>query len=86
MPPHSGGSGIISLMEEQEIEKGYEKEKTAAKLRRLAEALDQGKAFEIQVGGRRIYVPPSAEIVFEYETSEEEEELEIEIKWTRKRS
>ena len=71
------------MSEQTEIEKGYEKQETAAKLRRLAEALEQGKAFEIQVSGQRIYVPASAEIVFEFEGGEDENELEIEIKWSR---
>lgn len=70
------------MAEAGEIEKGYANEKAAAKLRRLAEALEQGKAFQIQVGGTRIYVPPTAKITFEYETSDEENELEVEIKWS----
>ena len=72
------------MAEESEIEKGYEKKEIAAKLRRLAEALEQGRAFEIQVASRRIYVPADAEIVFEYEQGEDEDELEVEIKWSRK--
>ena len=68
-------------MEEIEVEKAYSNKQTAEKLRRLAESLEQGKAFEIQVGGRRIYVPADAEIDFEYEREEESHELEIEIKW-----
>ena len=68
-------------MEEIEVEKGYSNKQTAEKLRRLAEALEQGKAFEIQVDNQRIYVPADAEIDFEYERTENIHELEIEIKW-----
>ena len=71
-------------MEEIEVEKGYSNKETAAKLRRLAESLEQGEAFEIQVGGQRIYVPADAEIDFEYEQTGDEKELEIEIKWKSK--
>ncbi|HEY8562024.1 MAG TPA: amphi-Trp domain-containing protein [Pyrinomonadaceae bacterium] len=71
-------------MEEIEIEKGYSNKQTAEKLRRLAESLEQGTAFEIQVKGQRIYVPADAEIDFEYERAENEHELEIEIKWKGK--
>jgi amphi-Trp domain-containing protein len=71
-------------MEELEIEKGYSNKQTAEKLRRLAEALEEGKAFEIQVGGQRIYVPADARIDFEYERADEYHELEIEIKWSSK--
>lgn len=70
-------SEIIS----KEVEKGYSNEQTAAKLRRLAEALEEGKAFEIQVSGERIYVPADATIEFEYEKEDNLHELEVEIKW-----
>lgn len=68
-------------MEEIEVEKGYSNKQTAEKLRRLAEALEQGRAFEIQVDNQRIYVPADAEIDFEFERIENVCELEIEIKW-----
>jgi amphi-Trp domain-containing protein len=68
-------------MEEIEVEKGYSNKQTAEKLRRLAESIEQGKAFEIQVKGQRIYVPADAEIDFEYERIENVHELEVEIKW-----
>jgi amphi-Trp domain-containing protein len=71
-------------MEEIEVEKGYSNKQTAEKLRRLAEAIEQGKEFEIQVSGQRIYVPADATIDFEYERDEESHELEVEIKWTSK--
>jgi amphi-Trp domain-containing protein len=71
-------------MEEIEVEKGYSNKQTAEKLRRLAEAIEQGKAFEIQVSGQRIYVPADATIDFEYERDEESHELEVEIKWKSK--
>ena len=71
-------------MEEIEVEKGYSNKQTAEKLRRLAEAIEQGKAFEIQVSGQRIYVPADATIDFEYERDEESHELEVEIKWKNK--
>lgn len=35
-------------------------------VRRLADALEAEKTFEIQDGGERIYVPPYAVIEFEY--------------------
>lgn len=71
-------------MQEIEVEKGYSNKQTAEKLRRLAEAIEQGKAFEIQVSGQRVYVPADAEIDFEYERVENVHELEVEIKWISK--
>ena len=66
-----------------DVEKVYPTGEVVDKLRRLADALEQEKTFEIQIAGERIYVPPYAVIEFEYERSGDEEEMEIEIKWTR---
>ncbi len=67
-----------------EVEKSYSKTEVVAKLRRLADALEQDKTFEIQIGGERVYVPPFATVEFEYERSADgEEEMEIEIKWKK---
>lgn len=66
---------------ERDIEIVYSLEDFVAKLRRLADALESGKRFEIQVAGERIYVPVGAEISIEHERSGGEEELEFQIKW-----
>ena len=72
------------MPEEMEVEKGYSKTEVVAKLRRLADALEQDKTFEIQIAGERIYVPPFAAVEFEYERGASgEEEMEIEIKWKK---
>ncbi len=71
------------MADEKEVEKSYATKETVAKLRRLADALENEKTFEIQVAGERIYVPPYAQVGFEYERDGDEEELEIEIKWKR---
>ena len=72
------------MPEEMEVEKSYSKTEVVAKLRRLADALEQDKTFEIQIAGERIYVPPFATVGFEYERGEDgTEEMEIEIKWKK---
>lgn len=68
---------------EKDVEKSYSNKGVAAKLRRLADALEQGKTFDIQVAGERVRVPPRATVEFEYQREGDEEELEIEVKWTR---
>jgi amphi-Trp domain-containing protein len=68
---------------EKEVEKSYSTTEVVAKLRRLADALEEEKMFEIQIAGQRIYVPPHAKVEFEYERSGDEEEVEIELKWKR---
>ena len=72
------------MADEKEVEKSYATKEVAAKLRRLADALEGEKTFEIQVAGERIYVPPYATVGFEYAREGDEEELEIEVKWKRR--
>ena len=72
------------MTEEIDVEKKYSKTEVVGKLRRLADALEQDKTFEIQIAGERIYVPPFATVEFEYERGADgEEEMEIEIKWKK---
>jgi amphi-Trp domain-containing protein len=67
-----------------DVEKEYSKTAVIDKLRRLADALEQDKTFEIQIAGERIYVPPYATIEFEYERGEDgDQEIEIELKWNK---
>ena len=72
------------MSREVDVEKQYDKTAVVAKLRRLADALEQGKAFEIQIAGQRVYMPSSAAVTveFEYERNRDEEEIEIEVKWS----
>lgn len=69
--------------DDKDVEKSYSNKEIVAKLRRLADALEEGTTFEIQIAGQRIYVPPDATIEFEYERRGEEEEVEIELSWKR---
>ena len=71
------------MSDEKEVEKSYATKEVVGKLRRLADALEAEKTFEIQVAGERIYVPPYARVEFEYAREGDEEELEIELKWKR---
>lgn len=66
----------------RDIEKVYSTSEFVAKLRRLADALESGGKFEIQIAGERIYVPVRAEYNIEHERGEGEEEIEFQIKWT----
>lgn len=68
---------------ERDVERGYPKEEFIAKLRRLADAIENGERFEIKIAGERIYVPVRATFTVEHERSDEEEEIEFQIKWTR---
>lgn len=67
---------------ERDIEKVYSNKEFVAKLRRLADAIESGEKFEIQVAGERIYVPVRAQFSVEHERENDEEELEFQIKWS----
>jgi amphi-Trp domain-containing protein len=66
----------------RDIEKEYPHADFVAKLRRLADAIENGKRFTIEIAGERIYVPVRARFTIEHERSEEEEEIEFQIKWS----
>ena len=72
----------MSSKEERDIEKAYPTAEFVEKLRRLADALESGKKFEIQIAGERVYVPVRAEYSIEHERGDSEEEIEFQIKWS----
>ncbi|MEO0899706.1 MAG: amphi-Trp domain-containing protein [Bacteroidota bacterium] len=74
----------MSNKEERDIEKSYSKSEFVAKLRRLADAIENDERFDIQIAGERIYVPKRAVFNIEHERGEEEEEIEFQIKWSLK--
>ena len=69
-------------MAERDVEKGYSTEETVAKLRRLADALETGSPFRIQIAGERIRVPARAEFTIEHEREGDDEEIEFQFKWS----
>ena len=66
----------------RDIEKDYPPHEFAAKLRRLADAIENDTRFEIRIAGERVYVPAGAIFNIEHERSDDEEEIEFQIKWT----
>jgi len=74
--------GPMSEKQDRDIERVYSTSEFVAKLRRLADALDTGERFEIQVAGERVYVPARAEFNVEHEREGNEEEIEFQLKWT----
>lgn len=71
----------MTKKKERDIERVYSPSEYAAKLRRLADALEAGTRFEIQIAGERVYVPVRAEFSVEHEREGDEEEIEFQIKW-----
>jgi amphi-Trp domain-containing protein len=69
---------------DRDIERDYPLPQFIEKLRRLADALENGERFEIQIAGERISVPVRAKFNVEHERSADEEEIEFQIKWRTK--
>jgi amphi-Trp domain-containing protein len=72
----------MSEEQNRDVERVYSTSEFVSKLRRLADALERGERFEIQVAGERIYVPARAEFNVEHEREGNEEEIEFQLKWT----
>ena len=66
----------------RDVEKIYSVRQFAGKLRRLADSLEDGRPFRIQVAGQRISIPARASISVEHERGAKEEEIEFQLKWT----
>ena len=69
--------------QDRDIEKSYTTKEFVSKLRRLADSLETGKKFNIQIAGERIYVPEDATYSIEHERGDGEEEIEFQIKWEK---
>ena len=68
----------------RDIEKDYPLDQFVEKLRRLADAIEKGERFEIQIAGERISVPVRATFNIEHERGDGDEEIEFQIKWEAK--
>jgi len=66
---------------ERDLEKDYFQKDFVAKLRRLADSIEQNKRFRIQIAGERISVPPDAVFNIEHEREGNNEEIEFQMKW-----
>lgn len=65
----------------RDLEKTYTAAQFAAKLRRLADAVENGQAFNIKVAGERLRIPASARFNVEHERDGGVEELEFQLIW-----
>ena len=70
------------MTQPRDVERMYSVADVVAKLRRLADALESGRPFRIQVAGERIHVPTRAEFSVEHERDDESEEIEFQMKWS----
>ena len=74
-----------SKKRKRDIEKNYPAKQFVKKLRRLADCIESGKRFQLQVAGERIVIPSTATINIEHERSSSGEEVEFQMKWSLER-
>lgn len=65
----------------RDLERTYSRAQFVAKLRRLADALEVGAPFTIQVAGERLRVPADVVFNIEHERVGRTEELEFQLRW-----
>lgn len=66
---------------DRDLERTYSRAQFVAKLRRLADSLETGRAFTIQVAGERLRIPADALFNVEHERSGGQDELEFQLRW-----
>ena len=75
---------MVKRKQRRDVEKTYSRRAFAAKLRRLADAVERGERFTIRVAGETVRVPADAAVSIEHERGSGVEELEFQIRWQRR--
>ena len=71
-------------MTERDVERQCDPATFIQTLRRVADALEGGEPFRIQVVNKRFTVPTDAALSIEHEVEDGVEELEFQIRWPSK--
>jgi amphi-Trp domain-containing protein len=65
----------------RDLERTYSRTQFVAKLRRLADALEVGAPFTIQIAGERLRLPADVAFNIEHERAGGLDELEFQLRW-----
>jgi amphi-Trp domain-containing protein len=65
----------------RDLERTYSRSQFVSKLRRLADAIEVGAPFTIQVAGERLRVPSDVAFNIEHERAGGLDELEFQLRW-----
>ena len=65
----------------RDLTRTYSRRQFVEKLRRLADALEQGEGFVIQVAGERLRIPAHTKFNIEHERNGGSNELEFQLLW-----
>jgi amphi-Trp domain-containing protein len=69
------------MMEDRDVERNCDKGYFIGVLRRLADSIEYGEPFRIQVVNKRFKVPLDATLSIEHEVEDGVEELELQLRW-----
>jgi amphi-Trp domain-containing protein len=72
---------MMTKKKNRDVEKVCSRLQAVSKLRRLADTLEKGERFRIQIGGERIIIPIDVVITIEHEREGRMEDLEIQLSW-----
>jgi amphi-Trp domain-containing protein len=93
-PPRCAGGGRADLnpngrpivarkrARARDVQRNYPTRQFIAKLRRLADCLEQGRRFQIRIAGERVSIPSGAAISLEHERGRTLEEVEFQLTWS----
>jgi amphi-Trp domain-containing protein len=65
----------------RDIEKNHTLKQTVQKLRRLADCLENGKPFRLQIANERVYIPAKTAFTVEHEREGRNKEVGFQFKW-----
>ena len=68
----------------RDVTRTYSRAQFVAKLRRLADSLEVGRPFTIQVAGERLHIPADTTFNIEHERVRGHDELEFQVIWSRR--
>ena len=71
----------MTLKKDRDLERTYSRAQFVSKLRRLADSLETGRAFTIQVASERLRIPADAAFNIEHERTAGHDELEFQLRW-----
>ncbi len=69
----------------RDVTRAYTNSQFVAKLRRLADSIETGEPFSIQIARERIHVPARAVFTIEHEKAADAEEIEFQVTWKPER-
>ena len=70
-------------MAARDLTRTYSRAQFAAKLRRLADSIEENEPFTIQVAGEKLRIPADVTFNIEHERFGSKEELEFQLLWKR---